>query len=163
MLNFSPASCEYFSLRYFQRLSQYLLLIIYKVNTLSTKINGVVSKLIIFTQRRYFKFIFFAIFLLKNTYGKNLSGKAIKECLNGTWFMKNGLEWTDYTPCLDVQVSRLINYTKDSSIQFHIAVFCRIPASQMEQYDFEGEKRKGTNGYKRNGIDKAWWYLKQLM
>ena len=96
-------------------------------------------------------------------YGRNLSGKAIKECLNGTWFMKNGLEWTDYTPCLDVQVSRLIYSTKDLSIQFCSAVFCGILALQMEQHDFKGEKRKGTNGYKRNCIDMARRCLKQLV
>ena len=34
------------------------------------------------------------------------AGRAVKQCtLNGTWYEKNGMAWTDYTACLDREVS----------------------------------------------------------
>ena len=31
--------------------------------------------------------------------------ESVKYCAeDGNWFEKEGLEWTDYTPCLDIQV-----------------------------------------------------------
>ena len=35
-----------------------------------------------------------------------VSGQAIKRCTeNGTWFVKRGNTWTDYTACMDTWVS----------------------------------------------------------
>ena len=87
-------------------------------------------------------------------YGRNLSGKAIKECLNGTWFMKNGLEWTDYTPCLDVQVSRLIHSTKDLSIQFHSVFSAEYSLYRWNNMTLKERREKGLMAI--NGIVLIW-------
>ena len=34
------------------------------------------------------------------------TGKSMKYCAeDGSWFAKSGREWTDFTPCVDKQVS----------------------------------------------------------
>ena len=39
----------------------------------------------------------------------SLQGLAVKKCTrNGTWSLKNGVVWTDYTACLDTHVSTWI-------------------------------------------------------
>jgi len=46
-------------------------------------------------------------------------GTATKECLlNGTWYKRDGLPWTDYTRCLDKHVRYYQNYP----CGFHIRV-----------------------------------------
>ena len=52
---------------------------------------------------------------------------------NGSWFMKEGYEWTDYTPCLDKQVSPLFETSQltenieqpcnTSRARFHLTEF----------------------------------------
>jgi len=47
------------------------------------------------------------IFSCSCVYG--LTEESVKYCAeDGNWFAKSGLEWTDYTPCVDKQVRRQI-------------------------------------------------------
>jgi len=40
-----------------------------------------------------------------------MTEKSVKTCTkSGQWSVKDGLEWTDYTPCLNKQVSGAVVY-----------------------------------------------------
>ncbi len=82
------------------------------------------------------KRVIYSVFNINSHYWLYISGKAVKHCtLNGTWFRKENLEWTDYTRCLDKEVSLIDTHWYDNS-SASVVLVLHLWWNNFKNFDF---------------------------